>query len=48
MRTGYDISPGEEMMRWMRDLFPIHRSLSGPGTLETLRYLKVFCPDYTP
>ena len=47
MRTGYDISPGEEMMRWMRDLFPIHRSLSGPGTLETLRYLKGLLPGLT-
>ncbi|NQU58291.1 MAG: DUF4910 domain-containing protein, partial [Rhodospirillales bacterium] len=31
--------PGQEMHKWARDLFPICRSLAGPGTRETLAYL---------
>lgn len=31
---------GQQMYKWAEDLFPIHRSLTGEGVRETLRYLK--------
>jgi aminopeptidase-like protein len=31
---------GSEMHRWLRELFPLNRSLSGEGNRETLTYLK--------
>lgn len=34
-----------EMHGWMRDLFPICRSITGPGVRETLTYLKRILPD---
>lgn len=34
-------------MSWMRDLFPINRSLSGDGNRETLNYLQKLIPDMT-
>jgi len=40
-----DISQGQEMHNWVRDLFPICRSLAGPGTRETLSYLSELLPD---
>lgn len=36
---------GSEMIRWARDLYPIRRSLSGPGVRDTLAYLKSLLPD---
>lgn len=36
---------GEEMIGWARDLYPIRRSLSGPGVRETLAYIKKLLPD---
>lgn len=36
---------GEEMIGWARDLYPIRRSLSGPGVRETLAYIKGLLPD---
>lgn len=36
---------GDEMIGWARDLYPIRRSLSGPGVRETLTYLKALLPD---
>ncbi len=38
MRTAMSI--GERMYGWMEDLFPLNRSITGPGTRETLSYLK--------
>ena len=36
---------GEKMIAWARDLYPIRRSLSGPGVRETLAYIKTLLPD---
>lgn len=33
------------LMSWMRDLFPMNRSLSGEGNRETLTYLKKLVPE---
>ena len=33
------------MIEWARDLYPIRRSLSGPGVRETLAYIKRRLPD---
>jgi len=36
---------GQEMIGWARDLYPIRRSLSGPGVRETLLYLQKRLPS---
>lgn len=35
---------GSLMHQWAQDLFPIRRSLSGPGVRETLSYIKTLLP----
>ncbi len=36
---------GQTMHGWMRDLFPVCRSLTGPGVRETLAYFARLLPD---
>ena len=36
---------GTTLFSWMKDLFPMNRSLSGDGNRETLNYLKQLVPD---
>lgn len=36
---------GDVMRGWMQDLFPICRSITGPGVRETLTYLREQMPD---
>lgn len=36
---------GEDMIGWARDLYPIRRSLSGPGVRDTLAYLQGLLPE---
>jgi aminopeptidase-like protein len=36
---------GEQMYGWIADLFPMKRSLSGPGVRKTLTYMKGLLPD---
>lgn len=35
---------GAQMHRWAEDLFPIPRSITGPGTVQTLEYLQSLLP----
>ena len=35
---------GNQMYLWAKDLFPICRSITGPGTRKTLRYIKKIIP----
>ena len=36
---------GAEMYSWMKDLFPLNRSLSGEGNRKTLKYLRDLVPN---
>lgn len=40
-------SIGQNMYGWAKDLFPICRSITGPGVRETLNYIKNLIPDLT-
>lgn len=46
-RTVIGDDPGQEMHDFVRGLFPICRSLTGPGTRETLRILQQHMPGLT-
>lgn len=38
---------GKKMHHWATELFPVCRSITGPGVRETLAYLKKLLPDLT-
>ena len=38
------MTTGEQMHQWARDLWPINRSLTGPGVRETLSYIQALLP----
>jgi len=38
---------GKTLYGWVKDLYPINRSLTGPGVRETLAYLKKLLPELT-
>lgn len=40
-----DLKFGKQMYNWACDLFPINRSISGPGLRETLKYIQRLLPD---
>ena len=35
----------EQMYKWAKDLFPMNRSITGPGVRETLKYLNKLNPS---
>ena len=34
------------MLKWAKDLFPIHRSITGEGTRKTLSYFEKINPEF--
>lgn len=36
---------GEQMYQWVKELFPINRSITGDGVRETLKYIQRILPD---
>jgi aminopeptidase-like protein len=38
---------GDKLYGWARDLFPIHRRLTGDGVRRTLRYISGYVPGIT-
>ncbi|MBU2884051.1 DUF4910 domain-containing protein [Psychrosphaera sp. B3R10] len=48
MLSGADIDAlGQKIYKWCQDLFPICRSITGPGTRQTLTYLQDLLPGLT-
>jgi len=41
------MSIGQDMYGWAQDLFPIARSITGPGVRETISYIQGLLPDLT-
>ena len=36
---------GEQMYQWVKELFPINRSITGEGVRQTLEYIQEILPD---
>ena len=39
------LSEGNKIYSWAKDLFPLHRSITGEGLRKTLKYLKNKVPE---
>lgn len=47
LNSSSDVNIGAQMHSWVADLFPICRSITGPGVRSTLQYIQRLIPELT-